>query len=640
MVTSPRLFLEFFREYFLEYRTRRPPSLSIPARSHSAIATVRHTRWLGIISRVAVILVMLAGCRSEPPHNGSGQSAAEQRSGSNESRSPEPGGDLASGNSARGSGPDTIISFAEVATDWGVQFTYQNGEEANRGSILESVGGGVAIWDFDRDGQWDLFFPGGGKFTGPREMQGEPSALFRRVGDSKYADVTTSSQLEFLASDPRSSDRRYTHGVSIADFDGDGFPDLVVTGYGGIRLYHNQGDGTLLEMTEASAIADDQWSTSAAWLDFDGDGNLDLYVVRYVDWSFDNDPLCAAPEPGLRETCPPSLFEGLSDSLYRSRGDGTFEEVSEMVGLRPGGKGLGVVAADLDRDGHIDLYVANDTEGNFHYRNRGNGTFEEIGLTSGTSLSHVGSPDGSMGVDVGDFNRNGLPDIWVANFERESFALYRNMGGSTFRHVSQPMGITAVGGLYVGWGTAFVDLNLNGFEDLFAANGHVVRFPINAPRAQSPLLFENQRGTRFRNVAPQAGSYLQDAHFARGAAFGDLTGNGRIDVVISHVNQPAAILQNTTSTPNHWFGLQLVGTQSNRDAIGAIVTLTAASGTQMRQLKGGASFASSSQPGLHFGLGPDRVIEQVEIRWPSGLVQRLKNPAPNQWLRVVEPHGE
>jgi enediyne biosynthesis protein E4 len=245
-----------------------------------------------------------------------------------------------------------------------------------------------------------------------------------------------------------------------------------------------------------------------------------------------------------------------------------------------------------------------------------------------------------MGVDVGDFNRNGLPDIWVANFERESFALYRNMGGSTFRHVSQPMGITAVGGLYVGWGTAFVDLNLNGFEDLFAANGHVVRFPINAPRAQSPLLFENQRGTRFRNVAPQAGSYLQDAHFARGAAFGDLTGNGRIDVVISHVNQPAAILQNTTSTPNHWFGLQLVGTQSNRDAIGAIVTLTAASGTQMRQLKGGASFASSSQPGLHFGLGPDRVIEQVEIRWPSGLVQRLKNPEPNQWLRVVEPHGE
>ena len=534
----------------------------------------------------------------------------------------------AAGNTARDGNDDTLTTrtaarFTDMAEKAGVCFVHRNGEEVRNVSILESLGGGAGLLDYDADGDLDIFFPGGGSFGRDQSIEGLCPALFRNQGPWRFQDVTGPSGLDQA--------RFYSHGVCVGDFNSDGFPDVLVTGYGGLLLYQNQGDGRFCDVTSQAMLNDRLWSTSAAWGDLDDDGNLDLYVVHYVNWSFANDPFCSGPKPGQREICPPREFDPLPDTLYHNEGDGSFGDISHDVGLRIDGNGLGVLTADVDLDGDLDVYVGNDAVGNFLYRNDGRGVLEEVGLQSGASLGDAGNPDGSMGVDMGDFNLDGFPDLFAANFERESFALYRNLGNCYFQHSSRQTGITAVGGLYVGWGTAFFDFDRDMDEDIFVATGHVVHYPGNTTRRQPSLLFENVEGRRFINVAPAAGDYTASPHMARGVATGDLDDDGDIDIVVSQTNERAALLRNDTQVDGHWLLLRLIGVHSNRDAVGALVRLSTASGTQVRQRKGGGSYASSSDSRLFFGLGPHREISRLEIRWPSGRTRILEDVDADQF---------
>ena len=572
-----------------------------------------HPRWLALV----LVIVTVAGCgkTTRPP--------AKQSTAGTSDAIPAGGGSEAPA--------ETAARFLDVTSRSGVDFTPRNGAEAGHFSILESLGGGVALFDYDRDSDLDLFIPGGGTYGTDRDIHGVKPALYRNEGNWIFTEVTQGSG---LAAAPY-----YSHGAAVGDCDNDGFPDLLITGYGGLLLYRNDGDGTFRETAEAAGLSDPLWSSSAAWGDVDQDGDADLYVVHYADWSFDNHPFCRGPAPDQREVCPPRQFEPLSDILFTNDGDGNFRDASREVGLRTDGKGLGVVIADLDLDSDPDIYVCNDTTDNFLYRNDGTGKFQEIGLISATSLSAAGTPDGSMGVDVGDYNLDGLPDIWVANFERESFGLYRNEGNCMFTHVSESTGVTSVGGIYVGWGTLFFDFDRDGDEDIFCSNGHVIRYPRNAPLRQRPLLLENHDGMRFVNVAEAAGTYTQTSHMGRGVAVGDIDDDGDLDLATSHTNEPVALLSNESENLNGWMVFRLVGTRSSRDAVGAVVHMVTTSGRQIRQLKGGASYASSNDQRIFFGLKETDTVQKVEIHWPSGIKQVLSEQSINRVLNVIESSG-
>jgi len=468
--------------------------------------------------------------------------------------------------------------------------------------------------------------PGGGMYSPKPEPIGLPMGLFRNRGAGGFVDVSSQSaatNCEF-----------YSHGINVGDVDSDGFPDLLISGYHGLLLYRNQGDGTFRDDTADSGLASTRWSTSTAWGDANGDGVLDLYVANYVDWSFQKHPSCQVQ--GHRDICPPKEFEAQSDVFYFGNGDGTFRDGTAEAGLVQGGKGLGVVAADLDVDGDLDYYVANDTTPNFLYRNDGHGRFQEVALLSGTAFGETGEAEGSMGVDVGDYNNDGLPDLWVANFENQSFALYRNEGDCHFHHVSAITGITAVGSLFVGFGTVFFDFDADGDEDLFATNGHVMNRPSNAPLLQKPLLFENQQGKRFVNVADGAGEYMRSEHLGRGVASGDLDQDGATDLVVSHTNQPVAILKNETLDRGSWLRVNLIGVRAHRDAVGARVTISVGGQKYTRQVKGGSSYLSSPAPELLFGLAKASTIESIEVAWPGGSKQTVVPPAINSAITILE----
>lgn len=521
------------------------------------------------------------------------------------------------------------FDFQDFTQESGVEFIYSNGEDTAHFSILESLGGGVGVLDFDLDQNDDLYLPGGGKFDERPYPVGVPAGLFRNLGELRFSDASVKSHV--------SQSSRYSHGASVADCDNDGFPDILVTGFGGVQLWKNLGDGTFSDATGSAALNDSQWSSSAAWGDLNRDGTLDLYIAHYVNWSFENHPFCQGPQPGLREICPPRQYEGLTDSLYISNGDGTFRDCSAEWGLLQEGKGLGVIMADLDLDGDLDIYVTNDTVENFLYENQGD-HLDDVSLISGSSVSEQGVPEGSMGVGVFDYNRDGMPDVWVVNYENESASLYENLGKLSFRHVSERAGVAGAG-LYVGWGTCCFDIDLNGYDDIFVSNGHVIRYPVNAPVEQLPVLLENLSGARFRNVAATAGSYMAEVHKGRGAAISDLDNDGAVDLIVSNNNQPVRLLRNRTKRKGQWLEIELSGTQSSRDAVGAIVTLVSGNVRQVKQFLGGGSYGSTNSRRIFFGIPADTELDSVEVRWPSGNVQLIERPELNQVLRLTEVPG-
>jgi hypothetical protein len=520
------------------------------------------------------------------------------------------------------------IKFRERLPDPDQPFSYRNGEEAERSTILDGMGGGAAVFDYDRDGHLDLLFPGGGQFGDKRLIPLRPE-LYRNHGDWKFVSTVASAGL--------TSPTHYSHGTAVADYDNDGFEDLLITGYGGVQLLHNQGDGTFRDETADSQIDDRLWSTSAAWGDFNGDGNLDLYLTHYVDWSFDNDPYCPTFDSKRRERCPPQSYGSLPDAIYLSQGNGSFVDASSDCGLRRDGKGLGVVLADVDLDGDLDIYVANDTVANFLYRNDGHAHFEEIAVAAGCAFNDLGSPDGSMGVAVSDFDLDGLPDLWTVNYERETIALYKNLGDCSFEHVSQKTGVSVVGTVFVGFGTVFLDADLDGDEDVFVANGHVLRFPNNAPVRQKPLFFENLAGKRFVDIAAETSAYGREAHIGRGVAHGDLDADGDLDLAISDLHDPVQLLENVSRSSGQWLKVRLVGLTSNRDAIGACLTLKTSRGSQIRQISSGDSYLSHSDRTVNWGLPEGAEIEQLLINWPNGKTQTITRPVTNQTLTFHEP---
>lgn len=520
------------------------------------------------------------------------------------------------------------IRFKDVTRETEIRFTYVNDEEQGHFAILESMGGGIAIFDFDQDGLLDIFAPGGGRYLA-EAVVGVSSSLHRNAGNWQFTDVTSLAQV--------GRSEHYSHGAAVADVNEDGFPDILVTGYGGVMLYINRGDGTFGDATAGSDLKDHSWSTSAAWGDLNGDSVLDVYLAHYVDWSMENNPVCVGPPGHPRDVCPPRRFEPLPHSVYFGNGDGTFRDATSEAGLRGDGKGIGVVLADLDLDTDLDVYVANDTVPNFLYRNDGHGHLEDVSLLSGTAVSDRGTPDGSMGTDVGDFNLDGLPDIWVTNYERENFALYRNIGNCLFRHVSQSVGIAAIGSIHVGWGTRFIDADLDGDEDLVVSNGHVIRFPTNSPKRQSPLMLENLEGRRFINVTEQAGDYMTSAHPGRGLATGDLDGDGDEDFVVSNLNEPVAVVSNESTPKQNWLTVRIIGRSSCRTAIGAVVTTKIGGASQIRQIRGGSSYASTSDTRLHLGCKAATKIDELTVTWLSGRKILLRDVACNRVLTFVEP---
>lgn len=519
------------------------------------------------------------------------------------------------------------IRFVDVTPDSGIDWTAQNGEEAGLFTILESFGAGCAIDDYDRDGSADLFFTGGGRFDDAHRPQPVPMALYRRVAKWQYAPVTELAGLHPL--------RHYHHGVFSADVDHDGFPDLLITGYAGLQFFRNQGDGTFTDSTPASGLQDSLWSLAAAWGDLNGDQNLDLFVGHYVDWSPDHNFPCVDTRSSQRVVCDPTRFNGLPCSAFLSNGDGTFRDASHELGLEEVGKTLGIVIVDLNDDGRPDIYVANDTLANQLYEAQPTGGFREVGIASGAGLGETGSSDGSMGVDVGDLDGDGRLDLWVANFENQSFALYRNLGNGLFLHASRPFGVTAVGAEAVGFGTVLFDADGDGWLDVYCANGHITAPNGGELRRQYPYLFRNVEGKRLENIAPHCGPYLTQRHLARGLACGDLDENGTPDLVITHTNEPVSLLRNETPITN-WLAIELIGTRSPRSAIGSRVTVTAGGRQQIGLVKGGTSYLSTSDRTLLFGLGEATTADQVEILWPSGQVEVRKNLVARQKLQVIE----
>ena len=579
-----------------------------------ATTTRRAGRWALVLLVVILALAQASGCsrRQALPLPSAGRTDPPRR------------------DSVR---PEVAIHFEERAAALGVYSLYRNGGEAEQCTILESLGGGVGWFDFDRDGWLDLVATGGGEITPPATITGLPCTVFRNLGGKGFSAAATESGI--------SDSGLYSHGVAVGDHDSDGFPDLIVTGYGVPRFWKNMGDGTFVPAPSPSGD-DDRWSSSAGWADLNGDGVLDLYLARYVDWSFDNHPVCG-PSSAVRDICPPRSFSGLPDSVYLGNGDGTFTDAAADVGLRSDGKGLGVLLADVDLDGDVDVYVANDTTDNFLYINDGHGHLEESGLVSGTAIDDQGVPNGSMGIDLCDFNRDGQPDLWVTNFEREWFALYRNEGRGNFLHVSRRYGITDIGGLFVGFGTACDDFNADGWVDIVVTDGHVVKYPDASPLLQEPLYLAFD-GDRFRRGTPPSGSYFAQPHMGRGLASGDFDGDGDLDLAISHVGEPLAVLENTVPQSGRSLLVHLVGTVSNRDAVGARLEILAATGpAPALQVTGGGSYLSHSDRKVHLVLAKEENAGgggsspvRLRVRWPSGIVQDVAIPGNRTALTVVE----
>jgi hypothetical protein len=527
--------------------------------------------------------------------------------------------------------------FVDITAQSGVQFRYM-ASHGTRKYLLETMGPGVALFDYDNDGRLDLFVVNGAPLADPTPPGTIPqkagpaywNRLYHQKKDGTFEDVTEKAGLQGAG---------YGMGVAVGDYDNDGYEDLYVTAYGGNKLYHNNGDGTFTDVTEKAGVGAGGWSSSAAWVDLDGDGLLDLVVVRYLKWDFD-DVWCGEHKEGYRSYCHPDIFQPMAPLVFHNDGKGRFTEISQKIGLSRPGKGLGIAVADYDGDGHIDVFVANDSMVEFLYHNKGDGTFEELGLSAGVAVDGDGRTYAGMGVDFADYNNDGYPDIVVTNLANQNYALYENNGDGTFSYASLSSGVSRMTLTHSGWGVRFLDFDNDGWKDLLIAQGHDLdTIELNFPtlRYREPLLLARNTGHGFVDVSAQSGPVFEQRWVARGLAVGDIDNDGRLDAVVTNNEGPIYILRNETEPQQHWLGLTLVGHKSNRDGIGASIKVTTASGSQWVTVTTSSSYLSASDKRAHFGLGTNEKAISIEIRWPSGIVQTLQNVAADQFLRVDEP---
>jgi enediyne biosynthesis protein E4 len=530
-----------------------------------------------------------------------------------------------------------VPKFVDVTSALGLNFRALASHTTKK-YLIETMGSGVALFDYDNDGRLDIFAVNGAPLSDPTPPGAIPrktgpqywNRLYHQKKDGTFEDVTEKAGLQGVG---------YGMGVAVGDYDNDGYEDLYVTAYGGNKLYHNNGDGTFTDVTDKAGLGGSGWSTSAAWVDLDNDGLLDLIVLRYVQWDFD-DTWCGEHRDGYRAYCHPDIYKPIAPLVYHNDGNGHFTEVAEKMGLAKPGKGLGIALADYDRDGLIDFFVANDSMPEFLYHNKGGGKFEELALLSGVAVDADGHSYAGMGVDFLDYNNDGFPDIVVTNLASQVYALYRNNRDGTFEYDSFATGITPMTMNHSGWGVRFFDFDNDGWKDLLIAQGHdldtiELTFP-NFHYREPMLLARNNQGM-FVDVSAEAGSVFKQIWVGRGLAIGDLDNDGRLDAVVTTNDGPLYVLHNETVSSNHWLLLKLVGHKSNRDAIGAEIKVVTPSGLQYQTVTTASSYLSSGDKRAHFGLGPATSAQTIEIRWPSGIRQTLKDVAANQILQVDEP---
>jgi enediyne biosynthesis protein E4 len=516
----------------------------------------------------------------------------------------------------------------------GITWTHTSGKSPEK-YLPETTGAGCAFLDYDNDGWMDIYLVNSGKcdFFAPNPPL--RNALYRNNRDGTFTNVTEKAGV---------AGGGYGQGVAVGDYDGDSFPDLYVTQYGRSILYHNNGDGTFTDVTEKAGVAAPGWSSSAVWFDYDNDGRLDLFVCRFVDFDKAKNLPCEADgKPGY---CIPRLYKPMASWLFHNNGDGTFADVSKASGIgKYLGKAWGVVATDLNNDGRMDLFVANDTVANFLFMNRGAGRFEEIGEPAGVAYSESGRPRSGMGVDSADFNQDGWMDLFVANIDHEMYSLYRNNHDETFDDEAGPNGIAAATRLMSGWGLKFFDYDNDGNLDLFLSNGNpddLIQLYHKDVTYLEPLLLFHNTGHGFQNVSRQSGPVFSKPYAARGMAIGDFNNDGAVDVLVSINDAAPLLLRNNAGARNHWLGLKLVGKKCNRDAVGARITYQAGDLKRDRMKVGGGSFLSSHDPRLVLGLGARSKIDWVEVKWPepSGMTERFTALPVDRYVTLVEGDGK
>ena len=527
--------------------------------------------------------------------------------------------------------------FVEATSALGVRFKHAAPHTAKK-YLLETMGSGVALFDYDNDGRLDLFLINGAEIDDPSAPGSIPqktrpqywNRLYHQRADGTFEDVTEKAGLEGTG---------YGMGVAVGDYDNDGYEDLFVTSYGGNRLYHNNGDGTFTDVTAKAGVEGAGWSTSAAWADLDGDGLLDLVVLRYLQWNF-TDVWCGERKEGYRAFCHPDQFPPIRPLVYHNDGKGHFTQVGEKIGFEKPGKGLGIAIADFNGDGHVDVFVANDSVPAQLYENKGDGTFEETALLSGAAVDSDGRAFAGMGVDFADYDNDGLVDLAITDLAYQKYALFRNNGDGTFAYASDSSGLGAMTLLTSGWGMRFLDYDNDGWKDLVVGQAHVldtIQLTYPQLRYREPMLLARNTGHGFVDVSADSGEAFHENWASRGMAIGDIDNDGRIDAVVTENGGPVHILRNQTDAGNHWLTLELVGHRSNRDAIGATVKVTTSQGVQVATVTTASSYLSSGDKRVHFGLGRNVSVPELEIRWPSGIVQNLRDVKGDQILRLEEP---
>jgi hypothetical protein len=528
------------------------------------------------------------------------------------------------------------IAFTDVAQSAGITFRHENAASPEK-FLIETMGSGCGWIDYDQNGLLDLYLVNGAATRVFTPKEPVRSALYRNNGDGTFTDVTMKAGV--------GAEGLFGMGVAVGDYDNDGFPDLLVLGYGRCILYHNNQDGTFTDVTSRAGVQNaGLWASSAAWFDYDNDGKLDLVIANYVDWAPERNFYCGDRGPGMRSYCHPDDFHGQSPTLYHNNGDGTFTDVSKSsgVGLK-GGNGLGVVTFDYDNDGWQDIFIANDHMPNYLFHNNRDGTFREVGYLAGVSVSADGQFEAGMGTDAADTTGHGRMDLIVAHLDMQLARVYQNLGEGTFEDATFRSKLSYATYHISTFGTRFMDYDNDGRPDLFMANGHVLdnieRYHSDTKYAEPKQMFRNTGRGIFENVSDQLGTDFQLPRVSRGAAIGDFDNDGDLDILVNNCGQAPQLLRNDGGNANHWLEIFLIGTKSNRDGVGARVRVSAGDLVLHDQRKGGMSYQSAQDPRLHFGLGQHSSVDVIEIFWPSGVKTRLENIRADQIVAVREGTG-